>query len=74
MKKAMLTYLKELNSKGTTITRLWFNNGKEFVEDFSPFANTKYMSNELLDSLRNGRTLTKEEKEELNTFIIEASI
>jgi hypothetical protein len=74
MKNAMITYLKEFN-KGKdadrVVTRLYYNDGNDYVQDFSLFANEKYMSESLLNALKNGQTLTTEQEKELQCFIIE---
>lgn len=76
-KDIALTYLKELNKGQDTdrvITRLYYNDNGDFVEDYSSFANEKYMSNELLSALQNGQTLPSHLQNELSTFVIEAKI
>lgn len=76
-----IKFIKEINSRAidsndlTRITTKMFykNNGKvECVEDYSPFANEKYMSKGLLESLANGTTLTTQQEAELMPFIIES--
>lgn len=56
------------------ITKLYYNNGKDYVQDFSYFTNQEYMSNELLEALRYGQTLTNKLEKELRCFVIEASV
>lgn len=83
MKDIMIELLRKYNEKvlkyegdKKLITRLYYtHNGKrEYVEDFSYFANSNYMSEELLDSLSKGRTLTDELQKELNTYVIEGNV
>lgn len=79
MRKDMATsYLKELN-RGTKeaasiITRLYYNDKGDFVQDLSFFANKKYTSEGLLASLKKGQTPTSSQEEELQQFIIEKVI
>lgn len=60
MKNAAQLYLPQLNKTGIPTTRLYYiEDGKEtYVEDYSYFTNNIYMSDELLQSLPTGRTLT----------------
>lgn len=83
MKDIMIEILRKYNEKVLNskddkklITRLYYtHNGKrEYVEDFSYFANSDYMSEELLDSLSKGRTLTDELQKELNMYVFEGNI
>jgi exonuclease VII small subunit len=83
MKDIMIEVLRKYNEKviksegdKKLITRLYYtHNGKrEYVEDFSYFANSNYMSEELLDSLSKGRTLTDELQKELNMYVFEGTI
>lgn len=74
MRDFMVRYLKNLNeSNEEKVTRLYFdNNGKrEYVDDFSPFANPRYMSKRLLEALKNKTDLTYDQERELETFIVE---
>lgn len=76
-KQEALDYLKEYNTNNNhegIITRLYYNDKKDFVQDFSFFANSNYMSFELLEALQKGRTLTGGLVREFNQFIIEKSV
>lgn len=75
MRDLMIKKLEELQQTDH-ITRLYFtyNGNRDFVEDFTPFANEKYMSNELLDALAKGKTLTCTQKRELDTYVIEQEL
>jgi hypothetical protein len=76
-KDVAIIYLKEIN-KGKDfseiVTRLYYNNDGDYVQDLSYFANKQYMGESLLYSIQNGQTLTSDQEEELQQFIIEKSI
>jgi len=77
MRDAMITYLKDLNrcaDASTVATRLYYNEGRDFVQDLSFFANEDYMSEGLLNAIRNGQTLTSAQESELQMYIIEKAI
>lgn len=76
-----IKFIKEINSKAIdkndhalAVTKMFYkNNGNiEYVEDYSPFANEKYMSKGLLEALANGTTLTTQQDAELKPLIIES--
>jgi hypothetical protein len=74
MRKLMERHLKKLNKEGISVTRLHFTDTdgkKDYVEDFSYFMNDKYMSKSLIEALKNKKELNKNQKDELETFIIE---
>lgn len=76
-KDEALKHLKNFNNGAKPeqiVTRLRYNNGKDYVQDFSFFVNNGYMSNDLLEALQKGQTLTDDLEKELNTYIIEKSI
>lgn len=76
-KEEALNYLLEYNEKvkpELRITRLRYNDGKDYVQDLSYYVHPAYMSEELLDSIRKGKTLSEKLEKELSTFIIEKSI
>lgn len=76
-KDEALNYLIEYNEKvkpELRVTRLRYNNGKDYVQDLSYYVHPDYMSDELLDSIRKGKTLSEKLEKELSTFIIEKSI
>lgn len=77
-----LLILKELNKGDEKYTRIKFEyyreNGDnverastEWIVDYSPFANEKYMSKGLLNALQNGKTLTNNQLEELDEYKID---
>lgn len=75
----MITYLKEMNKNATAetvVTRLRYKNNEkeEYVQDFSYFATERFMSDDLLQALQNGQTLTSKQQGELDSFIIEKTI
>lgn len=75
--KLGLNILKNDVANGEIVTRLFIykdNTLVKLVEDYSPFANEKYMSKDLLNSLKNGLTLTEELLDELNMFKIDKAI
>lgn len=76
-KDIAITYLKEMN-KGKEaqdiVTRLYYGNEGEHVQDFSCFANEQHMSPDLLSALQSGQTLTTEQEKELNMFVVEKAI
>ena len=76
-KDVAITYLKEIN-KGKeaheVITRLYYGNEGEYVQDFSYFATEQYMNQELLEALRSGQTLTTALEAELQQYVREKSI
>lgn len=77
MKNLAIAYLKELNKNaefGEIITRLYYNDNGDYVQDLSFFANSKYMSNGLLNAIQNGQTLTSVQETELQSFIIEKKL
>ena len=71
-KKEMIEELKRINSEAKNerevVTRLYFTfKGEEhYVEDYSYFTNSNYMNEELLDALKYGRTLTRDQKWKLD--------
>ncbi|MEM5592933.1 hypothetical protein AAHH67_16205 [Niallia circulans] len=72
-----ITYLKEINKgkeASDVITRLYYNNDGDYVQDLSYFISKDYMSESLLSSIQNGQTLTYAQEQELNQFIIESQI
>jgi hypothetical protein len=80
MRDLMINKLKEINHKAIEtgnyneiVTRLYYetNNQRHFVEDYSPFANKNFMSDELRNALTNHQTLTETQQNELNNFVIE---
>lgn len=76
-KEEALKYLKKLNKDVKSehvITRLRYNDGKDYVQDLSYFVHPAYMSDELLEAFRNGQTLTDDLEKELQHFIIEKSV
>lgn len=76
-KDLAIKLLKEMNKTAdelTVVTRLYFNNGNDYVQDFSFFANEEYMSEGLLDALKYGQTLTSDQDEELRQYLIEYHI
>lgn len=70
MRDLAIAYLKELNKNGEVITRLYYNDGGNYVEDLSFYANSNYMSDSLLSAIQNGQSLTARQKNELERFII----
>ncbi|WP_144509879.1 hypothetical protein [Bacillus sp. FJAT-22090] len=76
-KEEALKYLKEYNENVKpehAITRLRYNNGKNYVQDLSYFTHPAYMSKGLLEALQNGQTLTDDLEKEFNSFIMEKSV
>jgi hypothetical protein len=76
-KNLAITLLKEMNKtadESDIVTRLYFNNGSEYVQDFSFFTNKEYMSQELMDAMQYGQTLTTDQENELSQYIIEKHI
>lgn len=76
-KNLAITLLKEMNKtadESNIVTRLYFNNDSEYVQDFSFFTNKEYMSQELMDALQYGQTLTTDQENELSQYIIEKHI
>lgn len=72
-----ITYLKEINKgkeASDVITRLYYNNDGDYVQDLSYFTSKDYMSESLLSAIKNGQTLTYAQERELDQFIIEAQI
>lgn len=72
LKDMMIDRLHKIQ-QSEVITRLCFiyKGKQDFVEDFTQFANERYMSQELLTSLATGKPLTIRLKDELNNFVIE---
>lgn len=76
-KDEALKYLKEYNESVKpehAITRLRYNDGRDYVQDLSFYTHPAYMSEELLEALKNGQTLTDDLEKEFSKFIIEKSI
>lgn len=75
LKDRMIEHIKQVNSNpdiSEHITKLYYedeNNERKCVTDYSTFID--YMSEELQESLKCGRTLTKKLKDELNYYRIE---
>lgn len=72
-----ITYLKEINKgKGASeiVTRLYYGNEGEYVQDLSFFVNENYMTSGLLNAIQNGQSLTTVQEKELQSFIIEAHV
>ncbi|PAD84874.1 hypothetical protein CHH57_02255 [Niallia circulans] len=72
-----ITYLKEINKgkeASDVITRLYYNNDGDYVQDLSYFTSKDYMSESLLSAIQNGQTLTYAQERELDQFIIESQI
>lgn len=72
-----IEYLKEIN-KGKRhheiVTRLYYGDGNEYVQDLSYFVEGNFMSDELEKAIANGQTLTSKQEKELQNFIIEKYI
>ena len=75
MRDLMISKLQEINQH-ETVTRLYYihNDKRDFVEDFIPFANENYMSDELRDALSKGKTLTEQQQSELDSYVIEKEL
>lgn len=72
-----ITYLKEINKRkeaSDVITRLYYNNDGDYVQDLSYFTSKDYMSESLLSAIQSGQTLTYAQERELDQFIIESQI
>ncbi|WP_440110182.1 hypothetical protein [Paenibacillus sp. QZ-Y1] len=75
LKDRMIDYIKQVNSNpdiSKHITKLYYedeNAERKCVTDYSTFID--YMSEELQESLKYGRTLTKKLEDELNYYRIE---
>jgi hypothetical protein len=73
-KDMAIAYLKEIN-KGkdvnNVVTRLYYGNDGDYVQDLSPFLHDDYMSRGLIDAIQNGQSLTMAQEAELQDFIIE---
>lgn len=77
MKSAMIDYLKSHNNEcdiSEVVTRLYYNNGEDFVEDYSRYANNDYMSEGLLVALANRQTLTDKQSMELEEFRVDGTL
>lgn len=77
-KDIAITYLKEINkgkNASEIVTRLYYGNNGDYVQDLSFFVNSRdYMSGSLVDAIQNGQTLTTEQEIELQNFIIEKRV
>lgn len=69
-----IAYLKEINKGKEIVTRLYYNNDGDYVQDLSFFTNKEHMGESLLSAIQSGQTLTTEQDSELQQFIIEKSI
>lgn len=77
MRDLAIKLLKEhnKNSAGSMITRLYYGDDGEYVEDFSFFlCNSDYFSHDLFDVIRNGQSLTSEQEKEKSRFVTEGDL
>lgn len=77
MRDLAIKLLKEHNQSntGSIITKLYYGDDGDYVEDFSFFLQSEdYFSYDLFSAIRNGQSLTTKQEEEKRQFIIEGHL